>query len=176
MTRHLRQCFIQQPIRRKGPNTDYDNEKEDYRDSAEKTKKADEESSPLPEIDRDTEQAVQDNALRVFDIEMDQSCEQNHNHKTVLLCAKTLSGDQILAHHNFVHTFFGDLERVRKWGRLVLSILEEFYEQQQCIPKIFSRGNKVISMKVGNMRFIDSFLFIPIALCKFAKTFELTEI
>ena len=54
----------------------------------------DEESSPLPDIDRDTEQAVQDNAIWVFDIGTDQSCEQNKSHKDVLLCAKTLSGDQ----------------------------------------------------------------------------------
>ena len=58
--------------------------------------KKDEESSPLPDVDRDTEQAVQDNTIWVFDIETDQSCEQNNNHKAVLLCAKTLCGDQEL--------------------------------------------------------------------------------
>ena len=57
-----------------------------------------------------------------------------------------------------------------------LPILEWLYEQQQCIPKIVSRGNKVMYVKVGNRRFIDSFLFIAIALRKFSKLFGLTEI
>ena len=68
---HLHRCFIQPPIRRKRPNTDYDNESKKHQELARKTKKMDEESSPLPDIDRDTEQAVQDNAIWVFVIGTD---------------------------------------------------------------------------------------------------------
>ena len=66
-----------------------------------KRQKTDEKSSRIPEIDRDTEQAVQDIAIWFFDIEMDQSCERNNNQKAVLLCAKTLSGDQELVFKSY---------------------------------------------------------------------------
>ena len=56
-------------------NTDYDNENEEHQDSVKKAKKMDKESSLLPDIDRDTEQAVQDIAIWVFDKETDQSYE-----------------------------------------------------------------------------------------------------
>ena len=60
-------------------------------------KKTDKKSSPLADIDRDTEQGVQDNAILVFDKETERSCEQNNNHKIVFWCAKTLTVDQGLA-------------------------------------------------------------------------------
>ena len=77
---------------------------------------------------------------------------------------------------------FSDTERVRKTEWLIahfgsgfdfLPILEWLYRQQKYIPKILLRGNKVVSMRVGNERFIDSFLFIPIPLSKFTSPFNL---
>ena len=57
-----------------------------------------------------------------------------------------------------------------------LPILQWLYKQQRFLPKILLRGNKVISMRVGNRRFIDSYLFIPIPLANFTKTFGPKEL
>ena len=56
-----------------------------------------------------------------------------------------------------------------------LPTLEWLYRQQKYIPKNLLRGNKVVSMRVGNRRIIDSYLFIPIPLSNFASTFKLRE-
>ena len=55
-------------------------------------------------------------------------------------------------------------------------ILGWLYKQHKHVPKILLRGNKVVSMRVGNKQFIDSYLFIPIPLSKFPTTFNLKEL
>ena len=85
----------------------------------------------------------------------------------------------------FCQAVFGTHERVRKteWfiahfgsGFDFLPILEWLYKQHKYIPKFLLRGNKMVSMRVGNKRFIDSYLFIPIPLSKFTSTFNLREL
>ena len=124
-----------------------------------------------------------------FDIETDQSCEQKNVHKPVLLIAKSFSGvEKSFVGYNSVNDFclwlFDNKESVRKceWfithfrsGYDFPPILEWLYQKQSFIPKIVLRGNKVVSLKVGNKRFIDSYLFIPIPLRKFSKTFTIEE-
>ena len=57
-----------------------------------------------------------------------------------------------------------------------LPILKWLYKKHKYIPKILLRGIKVVSVRVGNKRFIDSSLFTPIPLSKFTSTFNLREL
>ena len=139
--------------------------------------------------EEEAEQAVPDEQTWVFDIETDQSCEQTNVHKRVLLIAKSFSGVQeSFVGYNSVNDFclwlFDNKERVRKceWviahfgsGYDIMPILEWLYQKQSFIPKIVLRGKNVVSPKVGNKRFTDSYLFIPIPLRKFSKTFTIEE-
>ena len=130
-----------------------------------------------------------DDSIWVFDIETDQSCGTEGFHHPILLAAESLTGTAIVyigydCINDFCNDVFSCSTRVRKteWfiahfgsGFDFLPILEWLYKQHKYIPKILLRGNKVVSMRVGNKRFIDSYLFIPIPLSKFAKTFSLEE-
>ena len=150
----------------------------------------DEEEDRVGKCDNDLDYIVPEENIHVFDIETDQSCEQNHEHQPVLLISKSMTGvEKVYFGYDCIEQFCIDLfsgsgSKVRKseWyiahfgsGFDFLPILHWLYEQQKCIPKIILRGNKVISLKVGNKRFIDSYLFIPIALQKFPKTFDIRE-
>ena len=139
--------------------------------------------------DEEAEQAVPDEQTWVFDIETYQSCEQKNVHKPVLLIAKSFSGvEESFVGYNSVNDIclwlFDNKERVRKceWsiahsgnGYDFLPILEWLYQKQSFISKIVLRGNKVVSLKVGIKRFIDSYLLIPIPLRKFSETFTIEE-
>ena len=131
---------------------------------------------------------VPDECVWVFDIETNQSCNNEGGHKPLLPDAESLTGQQEVhlgydCIQNFCDKLFNDSSRVRKEefvahfgsGFDFLPILEWLYQQHKFIPKILLRGNKVVSMKVGNKRFIDSYLFIHIPLSSFAKIFGLTE-
>ena len=134
--------------------------------------------------------APSDDNIWIFDIETDQSCVNEGLHKPILLAAESLTGDEVIyigydCINNFCEDVFAGIERVRRteWfiahfgsGFDFLPILEWLYKQHKYIPKILLRGNKVVSMRVGNKRFIDSYLFIPIPLSKFATTFNLKEV
>ena len=50
------------------------------------------------------------------------------------------------------------------------------YHQQKRILEQQRNGGKVLCLKVGSIRFIDSMSFLPMALADFEKTFELTEL
>ena len=87
--------------------------------------------------------------------------------------------------NNFCEDVFASVERVRQteWfiahfgsGFNFLPFLEWLYKQHKYVPKILLRGNKVVSMRSGNKRFIDSYLFIPIPLSTFPTTFNLKEL
>ena len=138
-----------------------------------------------PKFDEDGPEGMEKNIVRscppagqkpsddlnwVFDIETDQSCANEGLHKPILLAAESLVGEEkIYLGYDCINKFCGDVfsgtERVRKteWfiahfgsGFDFLPILEWLYRQQKYIPKILLRGNKVVSMRVGNKRFIDS--------------------
>ena len=100
---HLNQCFIQPPIRGTPENRHWQ-WKWRASISSKKDKKLDKESNPLADIGRDTEQAVQDKAIWIFDSETEQSCEQNDNHKAVLLI-KNFYLRVMVAYQNFVQIF-----------------------------------------------------------------------
>ena len=134
-------------------------------------------------------QKPSDDFIWIFDVETDQSCANEGLHKPILLAAESLVGEEkIYLGYDCINKFCGDVfsgaERVRKteWfiahfgsGFDFLPILEWLYRQQNYIPNVLLRGNKVVSMRVGNKRFIDSYLFIPIPLSKFTSTFNLKE-
>ena len=141
-------------------------------------------------LSRQSNQKPPDSDIWIFDIETDQSCGNEGVHKPILLIAESLTGEQVVyvgyeCVSNFCQAVFAANDRIRKteWfiahfgsGFDFLPILEWLYKQHKYIPKILLRGNKVVSMRVGNKRFIDSYLFIPIPLSKFTSTFNLKEL
>ena len=134
--------------------------------------------------------APSDDKIWVFDMETDQSCGNEGLHKPILLAAESLTGDEVIycgydCINDFCEDVFASVERVRQieWfiahfgsGFDFLPILEWLYKQHKYVPKILLRGNKVVSMRVGNKQFIDSYLFIPIPFSKFPTTFNLKEL
>ena len=134
-------------------------------------------------------QKPSDDLIWVFCIETDQICANEGLHKPILLAAESLVGEEkVHLGYDCINKFCGDVfsgtERVRKieWfiahfgsGFDFLAILEWLYRQQKYIPKVLLRGNKIVSMRVGNKGSIDSYLFIPIQLSKFTSTSNLTE-
>ena len=44
------------------------------------------------------------------------------------------------------------------------------------MPNIIMNGTKILTISFHNVKFIDSYAFIPIALKKFTKTFDLKEL
>ena len=139
---------------------------------------------------RRSNQTPLDRDIWIFDIETDQSCGNQEVHKPILLLAESLIGEQtVYVGYEFVSEFcqavFGTHEKVRKteWfiahfgsGFDFLPFLEWLFKQHKYIPEVLLRGNKVVSMRVGNKRFIDSYLFILIPLSKFTSTFNLREL
>ena len=132
-------------------------------------------------------QIPSDDLIWVLDIETDQSCADEGLHKPILLTAESLvAGEKIYLGYDCINKFCGDVfsgtERVRQteWftthfgsGFDFLPILEWLFRQQKYIPKTLLRGNKIVSMRVGNKKCIDSYPFIPIPLSKFTSTFNL---
>ena len=56
----------------------------------------------------------------------------------------------------------------------MLFILQEFTRRNKVdTPSIFFNGAKIWQIKIGNLRFVDSYKFIPFALKQFAKSFSL---
>ena len=52
-------------------------------------------------------------------------------------------------------------------------VLNHFLTELGLAPKVIMKGSQIISMQVGNLKFIDSFSFIPLPLSKFQETFNL---
>ena len=117
------------------------------------------------------------------------SCANESLHKPILLAVESLVQEEKNSFgHDCINKFCGDVFSgtvcVRKTelffahfgsGFYFLPILEWLYRQLEYIPKILLRENKVVSMRVGNKRFTDSYFFIPIPLSKFTSTFNLKE-
>ena len=185
----VHQCFVQHPSGQKRKHPLGEPEVEEGAASIKRTRVeiADEEKQQQPVSS--SGKSIGDDSIWVFDIETDQSCEFDGFHKPILLIAKTLTGheDIFLGYdciNKFCQSVFSDLQRVRKeeWfvahfgsGFDFLPILEWLYAQHKFVPKILLRGNKVVSLKVGNKRFIDSYLFIPVPLSSFPKTFGIKD-
>ena len=140
--------------------------------------------------DREEEPIVDDACIWFFDIETEQSCNNRNEHVPVLLVMQNVE--------KLEHVFFGydrvadfcasvveDEARVREQEWIIahfgsgfdfLLIFQWLYKQQRFVPKILLRRNKVISMREGNKRFVNPYLFIPIPLSNFTKTFGLKEL
>ena len=191
----MHECFVQRPSsKRKGDSTAaaasaYPQAKKSKISPSSTTSAAETQTTTTTPMEEESVE-VPEEAIWVFDIETDQSCSHESQHKPVLLIAQSMTGlEKSFYGYRCIHEFctdvFGDTDRVRKpeWfiahfgsGFDFLPILDWLYQQQQFIPKIILRGNRVISLKVGNKRFIDSYLFIPIPLRKFSATFEIEEV
>ena len=116
----------------------------------------------------------------------------DNEHKPVLLVARNLSGslEEIYDGYDCIDSFCSEVflknsQRVRKYEWFIahfgsgfdfLPVLQWLYTKQKYVPKIVLRGNKIISLKAGNKRFIDSYLFIPVPLRKFPETFGIAEL
>ena len=137
------------------------------------------------------QQTVPDSQMFAFDIETDQSGE---THKAVMLIMGSLDSNsrardfKVFKGYDCIDSFckhiFLDPENksVPQWffahfgsGFDFLPILQWLHAYGKMLPQIVVRGNRIITMKVANKRFIDSFLFVPIPLAKFPKTFGFPE-
>lgn len=52
-------------------------------------------------------------------------------------------------------------------------LLHHLLTKQRVVPKLIMRENQVISMIIGNLKFLDSMMFLPMALSKLPETLEL---
>ena len=111
-----------------------------------------------------------------------QSCSNRNEHVPVLSVVQNVEelehiyfGYHCIA--DFCASIFEHDARVRKQEWFIVQFVSRFdfvpilqwlYKQQKFVPKlVLLRDNKVISMRGGNKRFIDSYLFIPIPLANF---------
>ena len=125
-----------------------------------------------------------------LDIETEEICKNRNGHVPVLLVVQNKEDlEYVFFGYDFIADFCAsvskDEARVRKQEWLIahfgsgfdfLPNLQWSYKQQTFVPKNLLRGNKVVSSKVGKKRFIDSYLFIPIPLANFTKTFGLKDL
>lgn len=61
-------------------------------------------------------------------------------------------------------------------GLFLMKYIKESLTSIDKMPEMIINGTKIITLSFRNIRVIDSFLFIPMALAKFAKTFNLKEL
>ena len=67
---------------------------------------------------------------------------------------------------------FPKFEKVDFKKRSLLQIMNSVDK----MPKVLLNGSKIISMEFRNLKFIDSLSFLPMALDKFTKTFDIKEL
>ena len=122
-----------------------------------------------------------------FDIETDQTTSPSGEHQPVLLVMLSLESqasprmfegydcvDQF-CRHIFLHP---DNMHKQQWfyahfgsGFDFLPVLQWLHSYGKILPEVVVRGSRVITMKAANKKFFDSYLFIPIPLASFPKTF-----
>jgi hypothetical protein len=61
-------------------------------------------------------------------------------------------------------------------GILMLEYILQIMNSVDKMPKVLLNGSKIISMEFRNLKFIDSLSFLPMALDKFTKTFDIKEL
>jgi hypothetical protein len=61
-------------------------------------------------------------------------------------------------------------------GILMLEYILKIMNSLDRMPKVLLNGSKIILMEFRNLKFIDSLSFLPMALDKFTKTFDLKEL
>jgi hypothetical protein len=133
---------------------------------------------------------IKDSNIFAFDIETDQSDDGNHRPNLLVM--------EPLAPANAEPTFFSGYNCIDAFCREILvdkhnakikqlffahfgsgfdflPILRWLYDNKKFLPKLIISGNKILSMTVGHKRFLDSFLFIPIPISAFSKTFDIKE-
>jgi hypothetical protein len=60
-------------------------------------------------------------------------------------------------------------------GVFIMKYYKEHHNSLDLPPVVLMNGTKLLMIKFRNVRIIDSFSFIPMALSKFTKTFDLKE-
>lgn len=131
-----------------------------------------------------------DEKIFVFDIETDQSSD---THKPVMLIVESISTSNtttatVFKGYNCIDDFctaiFKDDEQkhVKQTyfahfgsGFDFLPILEWLHTEARFLPQVIMQGTRILSMRVGEKKFLDSFLFIPIPLANFSSTFNIDE-
>ena len=120
-------------------------------------------------------------------------CQEGHNNK-----ANSVEDvDNTENENNEVETFFGydcvELfcnslfrdERYKKRETFIahfgsgfdfLPILQWCYSTGKFTPYVIMRGNRIITMTIGNKKFLDSYLFIALPLAAFPKCFGISEL
>ena len=159
-------CFIQPIPNRRGPKRKHPS------------------STAQPEPEEEEEQAV----VKIF---FDCECMQEGGeaHRVNLVCAETSLDDQryqFPSMHEFMVWVWNLKVTDRRRRPFVLIahnfqrydgylLLEELY-QQAVVPSQIVNGAKVLSVAIpGDIKFIDSLNFFPMALASFPKTFGLQE-
>ena len=189
------ECYVQKPRKRKSTfctKEVEDNEPQRKLERFQEIEFGEEDGFHEVDVEQRDSPAVDNENIWAFDIETDQSCLNDNEHKPVLLVARNLSGslEEIYDGYDCIDRFCSEVflknsQRVRKYEWFIahfgsgfdfLPVLQCFYTKQKYVPKIVLRGNKIISLKVGNKRFIDSYLFIPVPLRKFPETFGIAEL
>jgi hypothetical protein len=165
-------------------------EGDDDDDQASITTAAEEDTMDFGVDESQNTRGVNDSHIFAFDIETDQSDDGNHKPNLLIMeplaplnaeptvftgydCIKSFC-EQILVDKDnakLKQLFFAHFGS----GFDFLPILRWLYDYQKFLPDLIVTGNKIISMTIGNKRFLDSFLFIPIPLSAFSKTFDIKE-
>lgn len=94
---------------------------------------------------------------------------------------QVLTGDEII--EGFMHHI---LNLRRKFKKIIIMahngqsydhqfILNHILTKTDLIPELIMRGTKIISMELGNIKFLDSLNYFPMALAKLPKTFGLGD-
>ena len=118
-----------------------------------------------------------------LDIKTEQSCDNKNDHVHFLLVTQNLGVlESIFFEYDCIAAFcasiFEDEAGIWKQERFIanvgkgfhfLPILQWLFEEPIFVPKIVLLGNKVISLRVGNEPFIDSYFSIPLPLANFRK-------
>ena len=61
-------------------------------------------------------------------------------------------------------------------GLFVLKYIKDSMTNLDTMPKVLVNGTKILTLVFRNVRLLDSFSFIPMALSKFPETFDLKEL
>ena len=118
-------------------------------------------------------------------------CQEDHNRDN------SVEDDDNTENENELETFFGydcmELfcnslfrdERYKKRETFIahfgsgfdfLPILQWCYSTGKFTPSVIMRGNRIITMTIGNKKFLDSYLFISLPLAAFPKCFGISEL
>ncbi|XP_055374404.1 uncharacterized protein LOC129607410 [Condylostylus longicornis] len=115
----------------------------------------------------------------------EQRCDQCIDIVSLYLCANCKIRRKIIEKGNIIETFLNYILEMRKKFKNIIVIahngqafdhqfiLNFILEKTSLQTKLIMRGTKVIMMLLGNIKFIDSLNYFPMALSKLPKAFDL---